>query len=249
MKRIIGYFSLLLFLFFINTDIFSENKTYFMNISEILKLHEFPEESSKVILSLNGFNILELIETGNKTNINGKDGRWLKVKTKNEIPGWCFNDCLKEMYFHEDVCGYRVFFPSDWYYYSFKEENRSIAKEDGNNYFHIYNYNIKLHEPYNILKLEAGISNNKYKSFEDWQEKAVKEQSGVSGKEVKILSKKILLKENDKEIIKVSFKNAGKNYPSTYFYRNGTKTAVFYVFPENTIYIKQVETIISNFEY
>jgi hypothetical protein len=247
-------FCLICKLFFLilltNTYLHSENNIYFMNVSGNIKLFEKPETVSKVVTFLNDGNIVELIEKGEKLTINGMEGCWIKIKTVNENYGWCFDGYLKKMYVHDDSNGYRIFFPYDWYFNSFKIENKGTSKEFGNNYFQIYNYDItKSNEPYNILKLEACIINNKFISCDDWVEKIIYDELNISGKKAEVFNRKTIFNSKDRELIKVVFKNANNSYSLTYYYRNGKKSVLFYIFPANTIYEKEVEGIISNFEY
>jgi|GEM_PF-6845289 len=68
----------------------SESKL-FKTIVYNLRLREGPITKSKIIRNLNYGEELELLETGNEEIIDEIIGKWIKIKTKNNEIGWCFN--------------------------------------------------------------------------------------------------------------------------------------------------------------
>jgi|GEM_PF-5158589 len=70
---------------------------YFIAKVDNLRLREKPSLNGTIIRNLNKDEKIELIEKGKEETINNIRGNWLKVKTKKNEIGWCFDPYLKEI--------------------------------------------------------------------------------------------------------------------------------------------------------
>jgi hypothetical protein len=228
-------------------SLFPENKIYYMDISGNIDLMEKPDQSSRKMMRLKERSIVELIE---HEGTAGTGGHWIRVMCKEGSSGWCIENQLQKMFLYESNDGYKIYFPYDWHFDSYKTEQVNAKSEYGNNYFHLYNYdNTKFSGQGNILIVEACITKDAFISSEEWINKTIKDEFELHGSKASVLYKNSVYKTGDIELLKIVFSNINKGKMLNYYYRNGTRTAIFHILPADTEYIRIVEGIILNFEY
>lgn len=76
-----------------------KNIKYYIIRANNVRLRDLPNEDGKIIVNMSMGDKLELLERGKEDEVNYFYGIWIKVKTKDNKIGWCFDYYLKEILF------------------------------------------------------------------------------------------------------------------------------------------------------